>query len=384
MRYLLLLLVALVAVNGAANAGRNANGSMVVHVYTGQLDYTDTYNFCTDPEFALPGSCLELETQSNDTIDEPTILWLVAAFPPESSPGVTALQFGIRHNLPTNEGYFVVWGACGPSSIELPDSGWPDPSDCGNLVAYSAAVYEHLFKFYWFAVYHGDESTFFGTRTYPSTNEAKFVDDGGPPLEDFCYNFGTVRWGVPGENACPGDHPPGACCLPGGSCLEVAFPVDCEAMGGVWYGELTPCDPNPCPQPGACCFPDGNCQILFAEDCDALGGVFLPDMPCDPNPCGPTPEGACCLDDGTCIEVHDWDCSGVFQGFNTSCVDTVCPPAGACCLDMDGHCETLTADACADHDGTYMGDGSTCEPVNPCFGFPTEKTTWGQIRARFR
>jgi hypothetical protein len=51
---------------------------------------------------------------------------------------------------------------------------------------------------------------------------------------------------------------------------------------------------------------------------------------------------------------------------------------------MDGTCEMLTAAACAEQNGTYMGEGSTCEPVNPCFGFPTESTTWGRIKANFR
>ena len=348
MKHLLLTLAGLAMVCGTANAGRNANGAMVVHVYSGDLSYTQTYNFCTDPEFDLPASCLELVTQADEAWDEISIVWLVAAFSPESDPGVTTLQFGIRHNLPSNGGYFLAYGPCGPDPIQLPDSGWPEPNDCGNLVAYSTAVYERLFKFYWFAAYHENENSFLGTRTYPSTNEAKFVDDGSLPIEDLCYQFGTMRWGSTGENTCPEGHG-GACCLTDGTCEEVAFPGDCEALGGVWYGEGTPCEPNPCPPPTmACCFEDCRCEMLTEAECAEQDGMPMgPGITCDPNPC---------------------DCP---------------PPMGACCIGDQGDCQTLTWTECAAQGGEFMGDYTTCDP-NPCTVNPTMNTTWGQIRARFR
>ena len=91
MSRIFLLLAVLAGLCGAANAGRNANGAMAVHVYTGGLEYTSSYNFCTDPEFDLPSGCQALATRSDDTPEEVTMIWLVAAFSPESSPGVTTL-----------------------------------------------------------------------------------------------------------------------------------------------------------------------------------------------------------------------------------------------------------------------------------------------------
>ncbi len=44
-----------------------------------------------------------------------------------------------------------------------------------------------------------------------------------------------------------------------------------------------------CPEPGACCFSDGSCQELLPTPCATAGGIFQGDgTTCDPNPCQPT------------------------------------------------------------------------------------------------
>jgi len=60
------------------------------------------------------------------------------------------------------------------------------------------------------------------------------------------------------------------------------------------------------------------------------------------------------------------------------------PPTGACCLDDQGHCEVLTQQQCNDAHGSYQGDNTTCEPQNTCPIVPTQKTTWGQIKGKYR
>jgi hypothetical protein len=379
MKKLLLLLSLAAAVASPSHAGRNANGMMLIHT-DNALVYTISDDYCLS---TTPDRCMDYVNTSTKTLEEVTVLWLMAAFVANSSPGVTTLQFGIEHNLPANQGYFDRHSACGPGWIELPDAGWPEVSVCGNLVAYSTAVYDHSFPFYWFAVWHDDDTNFFRTRTYPSTDEAKFVDDGNPPIEDLCYNFATLRWNVPGEMQCVPDDLFGACCYPDGSCAQTT-PDQCT---GTFLGGHIPCDPNPCPQPEACCMPDGTCQLQLPEVCLQIGGVPYGPIGCDPNPCVPI-YGACCDEAGGCAWVTEEMCAaqgGSYLGDWTECVpNNPCPPAGACCLDMDGTCELLTEEACGVQGGQYQGDESTCEPVNPCFGFPVEQTTWGRIKANYR
>ena len=206
-------LIMLSLITSPALAGRNENGALVVHT-DDAITYTAVEDYCLT---ATPTTCDELLTRTEKIIEEQeAVIWLLAAFPPDASPAVTTIQFGIRHNLPANAGYFTRWAACGPFPLELPDTGWPEPNDCGNLVAYGAPVYGNVFKFYWFAAI-GVQGGYFGTRTYPSTDEAKFVDDGSPPIEDLCARFGTVRWSSAGENDCP-VAAFGACCTPGAAC----------------------------------------------------------------------------------------------------------------------------------------------------------------------
>ena len=175
----------------------------------------------------------------------------------------------------------------------------------------------------------------------------------------------------------------GACCFEDGSCV-VLTSEECGLQGGIYQGDETLCDPNPCelppppPAEGACCFADGSCVILTAEACGLQGGIYQGDeIACDPNPCElpppPPAEGACCFADGSCVILTAEDCGlqgGIYQGDETLCDPNPCelpppPPAeGACCF-ADGSCVILTAEACGLQGGIYQGDETLCDP-NPC------------------
>jgi hypothetical protein len=340
---MILPLLLLAFVTSAAQAGRNADGAMVVHT-NNMIIYTPDY-YCDTP--ALPTVCEELDPNGTQGINTVQVIWLMAAFCPAASPAVTAVQFGIEHNLPANQGYFSTFSACGPSAIELPDQGWPE-TGFGDVIAYGSAVYDHVFRFYYFTVFVDGPGNYFGTRTYPGTNEAKFVDDGGPPVEDLCFNFGMFRWDGSGRNDCPScEVPVGACCFCDGHC-ETLLAYECEAVGGAFYGIGVPCDPNPCSVAmGACCFPDGQCTVTTCTQCPLDGGVWQgPGTDCEPNDCAP-------------------------------------PPTGACCFYATGTCQILSQPDCSQQGGEYLGDFEPCEP-NPCLGFPTVPTTWGRIKATYR
>jgi hypothetical protein len=156
--------------------------------------------------------------------------------------------------------------------------------------------------------------------------------------------------------------PHGACCFPDGSCQFLPDYL-CAEAGGLYSGDDTDCDPNPCPS-GACCFDDGHCEIWTADWCGLLGGTHWGDgTVCDPNPC---PSGACCFNDGHCEVLMPDACveqGGIYQGDGISCDPNPCP-SGACCVD-DGGCLTRTEQECANIGGDFQGNGTTCAP-NPC------------------
>lgn len=167
----------------------------------------------------------------------------------------------------------------------------------------------------------------------------------------------------------------GACCTPAFGCFPNLTQSQCQnaPLFGTFLGGGVGCDDVASQCPGTCCAL-GNClDPVSAADCaEYPSAIFVgygqdcPSNGSDPDPCEGlgTPE-ACCFPDGVCAEVASaadcTDLSGVPQGV-ASCdsVSCVAPPAlGACCL-AGGSCAQLTEAECANHSGTYHGDGTQC------------------------
>ncbi len=124
-----------------------------------------------------------------------------------------------------------------------------------------------------------------------------------------------------------GPCPTGACCID--TVCYIYSELTCLGLGGIYMGDDTVCDPNPCLL-GACCYEDGSCEVLNEADCATAGGTYQGDMTdCDPNPC-PQP-GACCFDDGSCVmstttgEAECVAAGGVYEGDDTVCDPNPCP-----------------------------------------------------------
>lgn len=84
----------------------------------------------------------------------------------------------------------------------------------------------------------------------------------------------------------------GVCCDCDGNCDDATNQEDCEANGGQWFADQT-CDDNPCDTlvKGACCV-GTDCTIKTEACCNNDGGVYQgDDTVCDPNPCVTPP---CC------------------------------------------------------------------------------------------
>lgn len=135
--------------------------------------------------------------------------------------------------------------------------------------------------------------------------------------------------------------------------------------------------------------------------------------------------GACCLPDGSCVEVKPADCTGVFYGLGSHCVEVVCAHPGACCdpatgicsyilaancppgwlwipdvtctpnpcpppipsgacCDVEGNCTVTTEDQCLPPN-VWHPEWVSCDPnFCPPPPVPARNTTWGQIKANYR
>lgn len=130
-------------------------------------------------------------------------------------------------------------------------------------------------------------------------------------------------------------------------------------------------------QTGACCLtnPAGEpvCVVASADLCDTLGGTYQgDDTACGDTTCPPAPTGACCLTRGRsniCVELTEVACDragGTYQGDDTACETADCTPSTTDCpcdLDMDGDSDNMDLLAFLDtwfsDDGDFDDDGDT-------------------------
>jgi len=350
-----LLLTALILVCtaslAAADRGVNAGGALVIH------GSAEGLTFCGDAQNAeLPGACEDFVTRI-DRSGGPfanTFSWmLVAVFPEGSSPELRAAVFGIEWTGLSGNPTVI---NCGDFMIGTGD--WP-ASGSGVGMTWDYAEYGLITPVMQFEGYnYGGNQGYFTIIDHPSQGAPVFGDDSIPTQEDPVEYIGVLGFFQDGELNCPpaGADPEGACCFEDGSCLYVTE-ADCA---GVWLGEGTVCDPNPCPPPfGACCLSLGDCVYTQEETCphEWLGAGTV----CDPNPC-PQPMGACCFEDGSCLYVTEAECAGDWLGMGTVCDPNPCPqPMGACCFE-DGSCEYVVEADCPTGDWRMF---VTCDP-NPC------------------
>jgi len=153
----------------------------------------------------------------------------------------------------------------------------------------------------------------------------------------------------------------GACCLPGGTCVDGETAEQCTAQSGVYQGNATMCQAVECT--AACCLPTGACIVVEPEACLASGGVVEPALDCVGVSC-PVLVGACCLSTGACQEgLTDEQCAaaaGAFQGQGSQCDQVVCTTA--CCL-PDGSCIVASPAECAAQGGTPQ-NALTCDSID--------------------
>ncbi len=248
------------------------------------------------------------------------------------------------------------------------------------------------------------------------------------------YQIDVTDGGVP--------PPYGACCYASGSCAFTTQ-VGCT---GIWQGENTLCEPNPCPPPPPVECPAGS--LTEVEDnggCNSTPQVWNPINPQEAGcatMCGTgwantssrdtdwfvsigtgatmtgtavaefplqyiLIYGADCAalsyvigtgDPGVPVtlsyviadgeEVWNWIGTSVFEDWAESdYVLDVCgiknpPPPPGACC-RNGLCMVMEQELCLFVGGTFTAPGVLCDP-NPCEPVPTENKSWGQLKNLYR
>lgn len=283
MKKALMAAAAMVLVAGAAVAGPNAGGTLIIAESVGTV-YTGDNAYCGS---STTSACESASVRWDG--EGALVLNILAAFSPAASPRLQGVTFGIEYDGGASN--VVEAPHCGDFSLPTASPVWP-ASGSGNAVTWAAAQTGSLTEVAYTAHYAYSSYGPSQIRLIPNPAQgANFADDDTPSNVDPIAALGAYGFYTDGSLPCPAGDVPVACCFPDGSC-QLLLASECDAAGGTPDPTgAAACNPNPCPQPaiGACCIGD-ICVIRFEDDCDRDGGVFQgPDTTCDPDPCVPTP-----------------------------------------------------------------------------------------------
>jgi hypothetical protein len=102
----------------------------------------------------------------------------------------------------------------------------------------------------------------------------------------------------------------GGCCLGDGSCSEETL-ANCDANGGVYFGDDTTCADGDC-STAACCLSDMSCQDLTSAGCTALGGTLHAGDDCSTWDCSVATPGDECVDAVAAVDgANPYDTTGM-------------------------------------------------------------------------
>jgi hypothetical protein len=330
MRTLIPIMLILVFAAHSAWADPNdlEGGVFIAHhaptaVYTEGMDWCQSY-------YDLGYGIGSAEDQINRMDADQGLFYVIAAWTEEKTWCGTEFGFG---DFDPNAVYFSEWNFCLEEGLEIPYAYWPGPNSGTAVVATIEQWEGNFVPIYYFVTYNYYQAVLpldvdpagsfggFGNCAIPAvTWEAACFGAMGVFADGLpCYPIPPEQWACcdpdevchmmtefeclqngwdffPGEDCdtftCPHLAQPGACCIEyTGECFYI-FMVDCVAIGGLFMGELIPCEPNPCEPPptASCCVNTYECVVLSEYECELANGDWFPDVPdCDPNPC---PSGA--------------------------------------------------------------------------------------------
>ncbi len=237
MRVVMFLAMAIALLAGAAAAGPNAGGTILVHsaglTYEGQGE-------CG--QGVPPQSCVTAVSEIDDADPDHHKVWKVyAAFPDNASPRLKGITVGIHYDEEYGDMAGTVISAYGPcAEFELATSNWPHDNS-GTSLVWTNTQTGHLTEVYWFAGYnYSGNPTTFVLIPHPEQG-GDFADDGIPSVLDPITGYGTLGFNTSGQVACPGDVIYGACCVDEN--CTITTQAECT---GDWQGAGTICEPSPC------------------------------------------------------------------------------------------------------------------------------------------
>ena len=189
----------LLLASNLALAGPNEGGTLILHANPSLVFTNDMQNPCG--QSALD-SCAAAVTSVAWDPGKRIVFHAIAAFPPESSPRLKALSFGI--DFDSTKFVLAARGTC--ADFEIPGNGWPG-SGTGTSQSWTTGTQTGLLtEAYWFVGYtyseQEEDSTSVALIPHPEQHGV-FVDDAFPSEVDTIAAYGTLGFGMAGALPCP-------------------------------------------------------------------------------------------------------------------------------------------------------------------------------------
>lgn len=212
-------------------AGPNAGGVLFLHAQdssdASRIEYCGFSGIddCTDASTSVGGG-------------DSYIVWVMAAFPPQSHPVVKAISFGLDYD--TESLVVSDWRSC--AEIQFEEANWPTPYT-GVALSWGTAMTERVAEIYWFEVYaQPGASGELALMAHPQ-HGGYFADEAVPAILDHIDDYGSLGIGQSGYAPC-------ARSIHGGCCMDEEVFVmnrsDCESIGGEFFPHYNLGDSIPC------------------------------------------------------------------------------------------------------------------------------------------
>lgn len=174
-------------------SGPNAGGVLILHAPVGVVETQCSFSGLDDCNSA------NVRVEGSDLVP----VFLLAAFPSESSPRLAGVALGIDYD--PEKVLLAEWGACG--DFELHQDEWPAPNTGIAVTWFDGNTQtDHLVEILWFAAYGiGDPGTL-DARGHPNGGGA-FADDDIPANLDPIADYGKLGFGMDGYLPCPDATP---------------------------------------------------------------------------------------------------------------------------------------------------------------------------------
>ncbi len=222
------------------------------------------------------------------------------------------------------------------------------------------------------------------SRRMPPTGRtgfsAQITGTTGSYFAEISHNAGTDTPIALNDCLCGTPPTDGACCEAAGCSV-----TDAASCAGTFLPGSV-CAPDPCLQ--ACCLPNGSCSDLAPDECTSPANGGTPQgagTDCSTTTCIPVTEACCVPSSGMCVDVEPGLCTtsgGNPAGPGTDCatLSPLCPlPPGveACCF-TSGVCLNMSVASCVGFaGGTPGGAGSNC--AAPGYSCPTASLSISKV-----